>query len=78
MIVRTDKFQAIILNEKESEAKHKLTADNTDIESTKSVKLLGITIDDRLKFDQHMSNLSCKSCNAMKCFRSTPKVHGET
>ena len=47
MIVNTDKFQAIILNKKESEAKYKLTIDNNDIESTKSVKLLGITIDDR-------------------------------
>ena len=53
-IVNADKFQAIILNKKESEAKYKLTIDNSDIESTKSVKLLGITIDDRLRFDQHI------------------------
>ena len=42
-------FQAIILNKKESEAKYKLTIDNSNIESTKSVKLLGITIDDHLR-----------------------------
>ena len=46
MIVNADKFQAIILNKKESEAKYRLTIDSNDIESTKSVKLLGITIDD--------------------------------
>ena len=46
MIVNADKFQAIILNEKVSEAKYKLTIDNNDIESTKFVKLLGITIAD--------------------------------
>ena len=53
MIVNADKFQAITLNKKEIEAKYKLTVDNNDIESTKSVKPLGITIDDRLQFDQH-------------------------
>ena len=45
-IVNADKFQAIILNKKESEAKYKLTIDNNDIESTKSVKLLGRKSDD--------------------------------
>ena len=51
MIVNADKFQAIILNKKESEAKYTLNIDNNNIESTKSVKLLGITIDDRLRFN---------------------------
>ena len=49
-----------ILIKKESEAEYKLTIDNNNIESTKSVKLLGITIDDCLRFDQHMSNLCSK------------------
>ena len=60
MIVNADSFQAITLNKKESEAKYKLTIDN-DIESTKSVKILDITIDDRLRFDQHISNLCSKA-----------------
>ena len=51
MIVNADKFQAITLNKKESEANYKLTLDNTDIEPTKSIKLFGI------RFDQHISNL---------------------
>ena len=46
MIINADKFQATILNKKVSEAKYKLTIDNNNIESTKSVKLLGITIAD--------------------------------
>ena len=53
MIVNTDKFQAVTLNKKESEANCKLTIDNNDIESTKSVKLLGITI------DHHVPKLQC-------------------
>ena len=63
MIVNADKFQAIILNKKESEAKYKLNIDNNNIESTKSVKLLGIAIDDCLQFDQYnqvcVSKLQC-------------------
>ena len=70
MIVNVDKIQAIILNKKESAAKYKLTIGNNDIESTKSVKLLGITINDRLQFDQHIKFVF-QSCNAIKFFRST-------
>ena len=53
MTVNADKFQAIILSKKEIEATYKLTIDNNDIESSKSVKLLGITIDGRLRYDQY-------------------------
>ena len=60
MVVNAGKFQAIILDKKESEAKFKLTIDNNNTESTKSLKLLGITIDDCLQFDQHISNLRSK------------------
>ena len=43
------------------EAKYKLTTDNNDIESIKPVNLLGMTTDDRLQFDQHISNLCSKA-----------------
>ena len=61
MIVNADKFQAIILNKKEAEAKYKLTIDDNDIESTKSVKVLSITTAAHLRFDQHISNLCSKA-----------------
>ena len=62
MIFKADKFQTIILNKKESNAKYKLTIDSNYMESIKQcVKLLGITTDDRLRFDLHMSNLCCKA-----------------
>ena len=45
----------MILNKKENEGRYKLTMENNDIESTKSVKLIVITIGDCLKFDRHIS-----------------------
>ena len=77
-IVNADKFQAIILNKKESEAKYKLTIDNNDIESTKSVKLLGITIDDRLRFDQHISNLCSKAAMQLNALGRLQKYMGKS
>ena len=65
MIANADKFQAIILNKKESKAKYKLTIDNNDIKPTKSVKLLGITTDKCLRFDQHISNLYSKAATQL-------------
>ena len=77
MIVNAEMFQAIILNKKESEAKYKLTIDNNDIESTKSVKLLGITIDDRLRFDQHISNLCSKAAMQLNALGRLQKYMGK-
>ena len=46
MIANPDKFQAIIMNiRKENQITHKLKIHNNEIETTKSVKLLGIEID---------------------------------
>ena len=77
MIVNADKFQAMNLNEKESEAKYKLTIDNNDIESTKSVKPLGVTIDDRLRFDQHISNLCSKAAMQLNALGRLQKYMGK-
>ena len=76
MIVNAEKFEVIILNKKECEAKYKLTIDNNDIESTKSVKLLGITIDDRLRFDQHISNLCSKAAMQLNALGRLKKYMG--
>ena len=76
MIVNADKFQAIILNKKESEAKYKLTIDN-NTESTRSVKLLGLTIDDRLRFDQHILNLYSKAAIQLNALFRLQKYMGK-
>ena len=78
MIVNADKFQAIILNKKEAEAKYKLTIDDNDIESTKSVKLLSITTDDHLRFDQHISNLCSKAAMQLNALGRLQKYMGKS
>ena len=52
MVVNLDKFQAIILNRKEAQATRKLIIDSKEIKTTNSIKLLGINIDDQLKFNE--------------------------
>ena len=77
MIINAHKFPAIILNKKESEVKYKLTIDNSDIESIKSVKLLGISIDDRLRFDQHISTLCFKAAVQLNALGRLQKYMGK-
>ncbi len=39
----------------------------TELKCEKEVKRLGITIDEKLRFDTNINNLCKKSCNADKC-----------
>ena len=59
MVVNSEKVQAIILNRKE--AAHKLIIDNKEIKTTNSIKLLGINIDDQVRFNDHISILCSKA-----------------
>ena len=62
MIVNPDKFQAMILEGSKSLKNYeplKVEIGNTQIEATDTVKLLGITIDNELNFEEHISEL-CK------------------
>ena len=77
MMVNADKFQAIILNKKEREAKYKLAIDNDDIESTKSVKLLGITTGDHLQSDQQISHLCLKAAMELNALSRFQKYMGK-
>ena len=61
MVVNSDIFQATILNRKEAQATHKLVIDNKEIKTASSIKLLGINIDDHLKFNKHISILCSKA-----------------
>ena len=58
MMVNSDKFQLMLLQKFTKKViQEKLQIDNNEIESEKSVTLLGITIDNQLSFDNHISKL---------------------
>ena len=62
MIVNQDKFQAMVLQKQDKNSQtNSLNIDNKIIETTISVKLLGITIDNQLRFDENIPNLCNKS-----------------
>ena len=62
MIVNPKKFQFVFISKKKNALPRnvKLQINNTEITSQPSVELLGVTIDNELKFDYHISRL-CKS-----------------
>ena len=56
-----DKFKAFVTDKKRiNYTNEKIQISNEDIQIVPSVKLSGITIDDRLNFNNHISNI-CKS-----------------
>ena len=59
MIVNPGKFQLILLQKSTKKViEEKLQIGNNEIESENSVTLLGITVDNRLSFDDHTSKYS--------------------
>ena len=66
MVINSDKLQAIILNKKETQAAHKLIINNKEIKTTNSIKLLGINVDDQLRFNEHISVLCSKAAMQLR------------
>ena len=63
MIVNPDKFQSMILDKQDkNNISSELNISGNKIKTKESVKLLGISIDNQLKFDTHVSNL-CKQAS---------------
>ena len=61
MFVNPDKFKAFVIDKKRTNyTNEKIQISNEDIQIVPSVKLLGITIDNRLNFNEHISSI-CKS-----------------
>ena len=63
-IVNPDKFQAMILQNSRNSKNYepvKLEIGSTKIETKNTVKLLGITIDNKLNFEEHISELCRKA-----------------
>ena len=73
MIVNPDKFQAMVLQKQNKNSQTiSLNIDNKIIEITKSVKLLCITNDRQLRYDEHIYNLCNKAfmqLNAINCLQ---------
>ena len=62
VIVNTNKFQLMLLQKSTKKLiQEKLQIDSNEIKSKNSVTLLGITIDNRLSFDDHISKLCNKA-----------------
>ena len=75
MIINPDKFQAIALQKrnKNNNTNIALNIENITIKTSKSVKLSGITIDNKLNFEEHISVLCKKASlqiNAISRFQS--------
>ena len=69
MIVNPGKFQAIVINRfGKMENKQEIYIENKKITSEPSVKLLGIEIDNKLNFDNHVYK---KSRSPAKCYWKT-------
>ena len=61
MTVNPDKFRLIFLDKRRSDNTNiEVEIGNEKISSTSSVKLLGVHIDDKLNFNEHVNKI-CKS-----------------
>ena len=66
MIVNPEKFQAIIIDRKNQKNNpQKLTIDKKVITSSENVTLLGLEVDSKLNFDEHISKLCNKSAGQL-------------
>ena len=69
MIVKPEKLQSMILGRSGNSDVHSIEIDSNKIETTNSVDLLGIHIDNKLTFDDHIFTL-CNKAAMPKCNRS--------
>ena len=80
MIVNPEKFQAIIIDRKNQKNNpQKLTIDEKVITSAENVTLLGLEVDSKLNFDEHISKLCSKSVgqpNALCRIRHLIRLEG--
>ena len=66
MIVNPDKFQVIIIDKKKGDQRNEnAVIDYKQIKSVHSVELLGIQLDDKLNFSQHISNIFKSATNQL-------------
>ena len=77
MIVNADKFQPIIVKRNSNMCnQYILNIDGNQVTSEKSVKLLGINIDNKLSFIKHVSSLCKKGSNQLNAINRLRKYLG--
>ena len=77
MVANPEKFQAFIMNKRrENQITHKLKICKNEIETTKSVQLLGVEIDNQLSFNQHISKLCFKAAMQLNAICRLAKYMG--
>ena len=80
MIVKPDKFQAIIIDRRNQQNNStSIKINDINMNSKNSVRLLGLEIDSKLNFDKHILNLQgkCDQLNAicrLKSFLNTDQI----
>ena len=73
-IVNPDKFQAIVIKkDKNMNEEYKLRLGNVEISTKAKVELLGIQIDEKLNFDEHVSYLCKKASNQLNAISRLQK-----
>ena len=65
MIINPDIFQSIIRSSRKDLSKTVLNANGVELTMESSVKLLGIEVDNKLKFEKHISNICKKASNQL-------------
>ena len=66
MIVNPGKFQSIIIDKKtNSHANQVVSIHGKDVKTLSAVKLLGVHIDDQLKFNLHITNICRSAANQL-------------
>ena len=78
MIANPEKSQAIILSKNATDVTLKLLIYDSEIETTKSVKLLGMEINYQIKFNEHISTLCSKVVMQLKTLYRLQKYIGKT
>ena len=71
MEANPSKFELFIANENE---KSHIQICDTNISSSDTAKLLGVTLDNRLTFSQHIASLITKSCRQLNCLKKAVTV----
>ena len=78
MIVNPDKFQLMLLqNSTKQLIQGKLKIDSNETESENLVTLIGVTIDNRLSFDDHISKLCNKASIQLNVIFKLKKYMGQ-